>query len=69
MMPAWWALSLGACFGGNGTIIGASANVIIAGIAAKEGHPIKFISFMKWSVPVMLLTILLATIWLKIQYF
>ncbi|MDO4184507.1 MAG: ArsB/NhaD family transporter [Rhodospirillales bacterium] len=69
MMPAWWALSLGACFGGNGTIIGASANVIIAGIAAKEGHPIKFISFMKWSVPVMLLTILLATFWLKIQYF
>ena len=69
MMPAWWALSLGACFGGNGTIIGASANVIIAGIAAKEGHPIKFLSFMKWSVPVMLLTIVLATIWLKIQYF
>lgn len=69
MMPAWWALSLGACFGGNGTIIGASANVIIAGIAAREGHPIRFLSFMKWSVPIMLLTILLSTIWLKIQYF
>ena len=69
MMPAWWALSLGACFGGNGTIIGASANVIIAGIASREGHPIKFLSFMKWSVPIMLLTIILSTIWLKIQYF
>ncbi len=69
MMPAWWALSLGACFGGNGTIIGASANVIIAGIAAKEGHPIKFMAFMKWSLPIMFLTIILATVWLKIQYF
>lgn len=69
MMPVWWALSLGACFGGNGTLIGASANVIIAGIAAKEGHPIKFMPFMKWSLPIMLLTIILSTIWLKIQYF
>ncbi|MBP5399761.1 MAG: ArsB/NhaD family transporter [Alphaproteobacteria bacterium] len=69
MMPAWWALSLGACFGGNGTIIGASANVIIAGIAAREGHPIRFLSFMKWSIPIMILTIAISTIWLKIQYF
>ena len=69
MMPAWWALSLGACFGGNGTIIGASANVIIAGIAAHEGHPIRFLSFMKWSIPIMILTIAISTIWLKIQYF
>ena len=69
MMPAWWALSLGACFGGNGTIIGASANVIIAGIAARNGHPIRFIPFMKWSLPIMILTIILSTIWLKIQYF
>ena len=69
MMPAWWALSLGACFGGNGTIIGASANVIIAGIAARDGHPIRFIPFMKWSLPIMFLTIILSTIWLKIQYF
>ena len=69
MMPAWWALSLGACFGGNGTIIGASANVIIAGIAARNGHPIRFIPFMKWSLPIMFLTIILSTIWLKIQYF
>lgn len=69
MMPAWWALSLGACFGGNGTLIGASANVIMAGIAARDGHPISFLSFMKWSVPVMLLTVALAMVWLKIQYF
>ena len=69
MMPAWWALSLGACFGGNGTIIGASANVIMAGIAARDGHPIRFLVFMKWSVPIMLFTVALATVWLKIQYF
>ena len=69
MMPAWWALSLGACFGGNGTIIGASANVIIAGIASREGHPIKFMPFMKWSIPIMLLTIAVASVWLEIEYF
>ncbi len=69
MMPVWWALSLGACFGGNGTLIGASANVIVAGMASREGHPISFIGFMKWSVPVMLLTVALATIYLYTEYF
>ena len=38
MMPVWWALSVGSCFGGNGSLIAASANVIVAGIAAREGH-------------------------------
>ncbi len=69
MMPVWWALSLGACFGGNGTLIGASANVFVAGMASREGHPISFIGFMKWSVPVMLLTVALATIYLYTEYF
>ena len=45
MMPVWWALSLGACLGGNGTLIGASANVIVAGIAAREGRAISFVRF------------------------
>ena len=69
MMPVWWALSLGACFGGNGTLIGASANVIIAGMAQREGHPISFIGFLKWSIPVMLMSVAVACIWLYIQYF
>ena len=69
MMPVWWALSLGACFGGNGTLIGASANVIVAGMAQREGHPISFIGFLKWSIPVMLMSVAVACAWLYIQYF
>lgn len=69
MMPVWWALSLGACFGGNGTLIGASANVIVAGMAQREGHPISFLGFMLWSIPTMLVSIIIATIFLQIQYF
>ncbi len=69
MMPVWWALSLGACFGGNATLIGASANVIVAGIASRQGAPISFLGFMKWSVPIMLLTVAIATAFLYIQYF
>ena len=69
MMPVWWALSLGACFGGNGTLIGASANVIVAGMAQREGHPIHFMKFLIWSIPVMLISVLIATIYLHFQYF
>lgn len=69
MMPVWWALSLGACFGGNGTLIGASANVIVAGMAQREGHPISFIGFMLWSIPTMLFSVLIATIYLHLRFF
>ena len=69
MMPVWWALSLGACFGGNGTLIGASANVIVAGMAQRAGHHINFIRFLKWSIPVMLISVGIACLWLYIQYF
>ena len=65
MMPVWWALSLGACLGGNGTIIGASANVIVAGIAAREGHPISFKRFLIWSIPVMVISVVIAAIFLN----
>lgn len=67
--PLWWALSLGACLGGNGTLIGASANVIVAGLAEKNGYIIKFSSFFKQAFPIMLLTIGLSTIYLWIVYF
>lgn len=69
MMPVWWALSLGACLGGNGTLIGASANVIVAGIAAREGHPISFLRFLIWSIPVMVMSVAIAGVFLYLEYF
>lgn len=69
MMPVWWALSLGACFGGNGTLIGASANVIVAGLAARTGRPIRFLPFLWWSIPVMGLSVLIAGIFLYLKFF
>ncbi len=68
MMPVWWALSLGACFGGNGTLIGASANVVVAGMAMREGHPIGFLKFLLWSVPVMLMSVIVATVFLYFEF-
>jgi Na+/H+ antiporter NhaD/arsenite permease-like protein len=62
----WWALALGACFGGNGTIIGASANVVTLGIAESRGYKISFIGFMKTAFPYMLLSIGLAQVWIMI---
>ncbi|MBO5441365.1 MAG: hypothetical protein J6A09_02225, partial [Alphaproteobacteria bacterium] len=69
MMPVWWALSLGACLGGNGTLIGASANVIVAGIAAREGRAISFVRFLIWSVPVTVMSVLIAGVFLYLEYF
>lgn len=69
MMPVWWALSLGACFGGNGSLIAASANVIVAGMSSREGHPISFIRFLIWSIPTMLVSTAIATIYLYILHF
>lgn len=69
MMPVWWALSIGSCFGGNGSLIAASANVIVAGIAAREGHPLNFLKFLLWSLPVMLFTIVVASVYLYVVHF
>ncbi len=69
MMPAWWALSLGSCFGGNGSLIAASANVIVAGMAQREGHPIHFGRFLIWSVPVTLGSVLIAAAYLHLRHF
>lgn len=69
MMPVWWALALGACLGGNGTAIGASANVIVVGMSEKAGHRISFVRFLKYGVPVMLLTIVLSTLYLYLRYY
>lgn len=64
--PLWWALSLGACLGGNGTIIGASANVIASGIAEENGHKITFAAYFKVCFPLMLLTVAMAAAYLLI---
>ncbi len=69
MMPVWWALSLGSCFGGNGTLIGASANVIVAGLAQREGYPINFMRFLLWAMPVMFVSIVISGIYLYLKYF
>jgi Na+/H+ antiporter NhaD/arsenite permease-like protein len=66
--PLWWALSLGACLGGNGTLIGASANVVLSGISNREGHPISFIDYMKIGAPMMAISILIAGIYLVIRF-
>jgi Na+/H+ antiporter NhaD/arsenite permease-like protein len=67
--PLWWSLALGACLGGNGTLIGASANLIVAGMSGKEGHPIKFVTFLKYGFPLMLLSVILANIYIYFRYF
>ncbi|MER3482648.1 MAG: arsenic transporter [Meiothermus sp.] len=60
MDPLWWALSIGACLGGNLTLVGASANVVTADIAARAGHPISFVTFLKYGTPVSAVTVTLA---------
>lgn len=69
MMPVWWALSLGACYGGNGSLIAASANVIVAGMAQRAGHPIHFMRFLLWSLPVMLVSVAMAALYLHVIHF
>ena len=64
----WWSLALGACFGGNGTMIGASPNVIMIAIAAKEGYKISFNTFLKWCFPLMLLSLVVSAIYLYVRY-
>jgi Na+/H+ antiporter NhaD/arsenite permease-like protein len=66
--PLWWSLSLGACLGGNGTLIGASANVIVAGLAAKEGYQISFGKFLLIAFPLMLLSITICTVYIYVRY-
>lgn len=66
--PVWWSLSLGACLGGNGTIIGASANLIVAGMAAEKGVYISFMRYLKFGFPIMLVTIVLSTVYVYLMY-
>jgi Na+/H+ antiporter NhaD/arsenite permease-like protein len=64
----WWALALGACLGGNGTMIGASANVVTVGMAEKAGYPISFLTYIKACFLPMLVTVTLAMVYLLLVY-
>ena len=68
LMPVWWSLALGACLGGNGSLIGASANLIVAGFAERSGHRIGFLPFMLIAFPLMLMSIVISTIYIYFRY-
>jgi len=69
LMPVWWSLALGACLGGNGTAIGASANVIVVGLAERAGRKISFMRFMAYGMPVMILTVIISTAYVWLRYY
>jgi len=68
IVPLWWALALGACLGGNGSLIGASANLIVAGFSQRAGHPIGFMQFTKHAFLLMLVSIVIAHAYLYVRY-
>lgn len=69
LMPLWWSLALGACLGGNGTAIGASANVIVIGMSEKMGKKISFMRFMAYGMPIMLITVAISMLYVWLRYY
>jgi len=68
LLPIWWSLALGSCLGGNGSLVGASANLIVAGFAERAGQPIRFLPFMLMAFPLMLLSIAVSTVYVYLRY-
>ena len=68
LLPLWWALSLGACLGGNGTLIGASANLVVAGLAERAGTTFRFVEFLKVAFPLMLISIVLSHAYIYFRF-
>jgi Na+/H+ antiporter NhaD/arsenite permease-like protein len=66
--PLWWALALGACMGGNATIIGASANVVVANVSDRAGHPIAFSAFLRYGLPVTFMSLVVSSIYVFVRY-
>ncbi len=66
--PLWWSLALGTCLGGNLTIVGASANVVVANLAARDGHPITFMQFFRYGLGVVVVSILISAVYVWIRY-
>jgi Na+/H+ antiporter NhaD/arsenite permease-like protein len=69
LMPIWWSLALGACLGGNGTAIGASANVIICGLSEKAGYPISFKRFTLYGMPLMIESVAISMVYVWLRYY
>ncbi len=69
IQPLWWCLSLGACLGGNGTLIGASANLTVAGIGDRNGVPFKFLTYTLYAFPLMLLSVAISQVYVWWRYF
>jgi Na+/H+ antiporter NhaD/arsenite permease-like protein len=65
----WWSLALGACLGGNGSLVGASANLVVAGFAERTGQPIRFVPFMLTAMPMMLASIAVSHAYIYWRYF
>ncbi len=68
VMPLWWSLALGACLGGNATLVGASANVVVASLAERSGHPIRFWTFLGYGVLTTFVSLSLATAYIWLRY-
>jgi Na+/H+ antiporter NhaD/arsenite permease-like protein len=66
--PLWWSLALGACLGGNLTIVGASANIVVANLAARDGHPITFMQFFRYGSVVVIASLVISTAYLWLRY-
>ena len=66
--PLWWSLALGACLGGNATIVGASANVVVANMAGRAGHPISFVAFLRYGLLVTFVSLAMSTVYLYARY-
>jgi Na+/H+ antiporter NhaD/arsenite permease-like protein len=66
--PLWWSLALGACLGGNLTVVGASANIVVANRAAREGHPIRFLEFFRYGSVVVVISLLISTAYVWLRY-
>ncbi len=66
--PLWWSLALGACLGGNATLIGASANVVVAGLAEASNNKIAFVKFMLYGIPIVILCLIITTIYVYFRY-
>ena len=69
IMPLWWCLSLGACLGGNGTLVGASANLTVAGISERNGVPFRFITYTLYALPMMVVSVAIANVYVWWRYF
>jgi Na+/H+ antiporter NhaD/arsenite permease-like protein len=66
--PLWWSLALGACLGGNGTLLGASSNLVVAGLAAKEKENIRFMEFIKVGFPIVIISLAISSIYIYLRY-